>query len=50
MRQAAHTLPVQTRGAGLVEITREVAAWTAKQAMSTGESGPGVGTPNQAWA
>jgi len=36
MRQAARTLSVQTRGAGLVEITREVAAWTADQAMTTG--------------
>lgn len=26
MRQAAHTLSVQTRRAGLVEITREVTA------------------------
>jgi secondary thiamine-phosphate synthase enzyme len=36
MRQAARILTVQTRGAGLVEITREVAAWTAEQGMSTG--------------
>jgi len=36
MRQAAHTLSVRTRGAGLVEITREVADWTASQRMSTG--------------
>lgn len=27
MRQAARTLGVQTSGAGLVEITGEVAAW-----------------------
>ena len=36
MRQAATTLSVQTRGAGLVEITREVAAWAAEQGMATG--------------
>jgi secondary thiamine-phosphate synthase enzyme len=36
MRQAARTLTVQTRGAGLVEITREVAGWVAGQAMTTG--------------
>jgi secondary thiamine-phosphate synthase enzyme len=36
MRQAAHTLPVRTRGAGLVEITREVAAWVAAQDMRMG--------------
>jgi len=36
MRQAAHTLSVRTRGAGLVEITREVAGWVADQGMSTG--------------
>ena len=27
---------VQTRGAGLLEITREVAAWAAEQGMTTG--------------
>ena len=36
MRQAARTLAVQTRGAGLLEITRKVAAWTAEQGMTTG--------------
>ena len=36
MRQAARTLTVPTRGAGLVEITREVAAWVAEQGMTTG--------------
>ena len=36
MRQAAHTLVVQTRGAGLTEITREVAAWAQAQAMTMG--------------
>jgi secondary thiamine-phosphate synthase enzyme len=36
MRQAARTLTVQTRGAGLVEITREVAGWAAEQGMATG--------------
>lgn len=35
MRQAAHTLVVQTPGAGLHEITREVARWVADQAMTT---------------
>lgn len=36
MRQAAHTLSVRTRGAGLVEITREVAGWVAGQGMTMG--------------
>ena len=36
MRQAAHTLTVATRGAGLVEITREVAGWVQAQGMTTG--------------
>jgi secondary thiamine-phosphate synthase enzyme len=36
MRQAAHTLAVATPGQGLIEITREVAAWTAGQGMTTG--------------
>jgi len=36
MRQAARTLGVQTRGAGLVEITGEVAAWVAGEEMTTG--------------
>ena len=36
MRQAAHTLAVATRGQGLHEITREVAAWVAGQGLTTG--------------
>jgi secondary thiamine-phosphate synthase enzyme len=36
VRQAAHTLEVVTRGAGLFEITRPVQAWTAAQGMRTG--------------
>jgi secondary thiamine-phosphate synthase enzyme len=36
MRQAAETLRFRTPGRGLVEITREVAAWTAGQGMTTG--------------
>ena len=36
MRQAVQTLSVDTRGAGLVEITREVALWAHGQAMTTG--------------
>jgi secondary thiamine-phosphate synthase enzyme len=36
MRQAAETLRFRTPGRGLVEITREVAAWTARQGMTTG--------------
>jgi secondary thiamine-phosphate synthase enzyme len=36
MRQAAHTLTVATRGAGLVEITGEVEGWAAAQGMTTG--------------
>jgi len=36
MGQAAHTLTVQTPGAGLHEITREVTAWVAGQGLTTG--------------
>jgi secondary thiamine-phosphate synthase enzyme len=36
MRQALHTLVVQTRRRGLLEVTREVAAWVAGQGISTG--------------
>jgi len=36
MRQAAATLVVPTQGRGLVEITREVRAWTAEQGLKTG--------------
>jgi secondary thiamine-phosphate synthase enzyme len=36
MRQALHTLVVQTHRRGLLEVTREVAAWVAGQGISTG--------------
>jgi len=36
MRQAAHTLVVQTPGQGLHDVTREVAAWALAQGMTTG--------------
>jgi secondary thiamine-phosphate synthase enzyme len=36
MRQAAHSLQVATPGAGLVEITRDVAGWASDQGMTTG--------------
>ena len=36
MRQATDTLVIATRGPGLVEITGEVVAWTARQGISTG--------------
>jgi secondary thiamine-phosphate synthase enzyme len=36
MRQAAHTLTIDTPGQGLHEITREVAGWVAGQGMSRG--------------
>jgi secondary thiamine-phosphate synthase enzyme len=36
MRQATHILRVDTRGRGLHEISREVRAWTAAQAIATG--------------
>ena len=35
MRQAGHILSVRTRGAGLVEITGEVAAWTGRLEVPT---------------
>lgn len=36
MRQAQHVLIVETRGKGLVEITREVGAWVSEQGMTAG--------------
>lgn len=36
MRQALHHLAVSTRGKGLVEITRDVSAWLAGEAIGTG--------------
>jgi secondary thiamine-phosphate synthase enzyme len=36
MRQATHLMTVRTEGAGLVEISRAVADWTAGQALETG--------------
>lgn len=36
MRQAQHVLTVETRGKGLVEITREVGAWVSEQGMTAG--------------
>ena len=36
MRQALHTLTVETRGKGLVEITAEVKRWVAGQGIETG--------------
>lgn len=36
MRQSQHTLTVESRGKGLIEITREVKAWAEKQGIETG--------------
>ena len=36
MRQAHHTLQVATSGAGLFEITREVAGWAGGQGIGSG--------------
>jgi secondary thiamine-phosphate synthase enzyme len=36
VRQAVETLRFQTRGRGLVEITREVSVWTDRQGLGTG--------------
>jgi secondary thiamine-phosphate synthase enzyme len=36
MRQAQHTLSVSTAVKGLVEITDEIARWTAEQGIATG--------------
>jgi secondary thiamine-phosphate synthase enzyme len=36
MRQALHTLTVETRGKGLVEITDKVKRWLAGQGIETG--------------
>ena len=36
MRQASHTFTVETRGQGLVEITRPVTRWVEAQGMTTG--------------
>ncbi len=36
MTQAQHILSIRTRGQGLHEVTREVAAWVAEQGIGTG--------------
>jgi len=36
MRQAVHILAFETRGRGLVEITREIAGWTRSQPIAAG--------------
>ncbi len=36
MRQALHTLTVETNGKGLVDITRPVLSWVADQRIGTG--------------
>jgi secondary thiamine-phosphate synthase enzyme len=36
MRQAAQIIRFQTRGRGLLEITREIVGWTERQALRTG--------------
>ena len=36
MRQALHTLKLETRGQGLVEITRQIVGWTDGQDIATG--------------
>ncbi|MBN9023910.1 MAG: YjbQ family protein [Rhizobiales bacterium] len=36
LRQSSRTLEVDTRGRGLVEITRDVVRWTDGQGMATG--------------
>ncbi|TNE39247.1 MAG: YjbQ family protein [Sphingomonadales bacterium] len=36
MRQASGMLEIETRGAGLVDITRQVAQWTYEQGMEQG--------------
>ena len=36
MEQAVHVLSFETRGRGLVEITRQVAAWVDRQGMAEG--------------
>lgn len=36
MKQATGSLTIETRRQGLVEITREIAGWVARQGMATG--------------
>ena len=36
MKQAVTMGAIETRGQGLVEVTREIAGWVARQAMATG--------------
>jgi secondary thiamine-phosphate synthase enzyme len=36
MRQASHSLTIETRGQGLVEITRPVTRWAETEGMTTG--------------
>ena len=36
MRQASHRIHVETKGEGLVEITREVVGWVGRQGIAAG--------------
>ena len=36
MRQSVHQIEVSTRGRGLIDVTAQVARWTAEQGISTG--------------
>jgi secondary thiamine-phosphate synthase enzyme len=36
MRQALHRLGVETRGKGLVDITRQITSWVSEQGIGTG--------------
>jgi secondary thiamine-phosphate synthase enzyme len=36
MRQATYTLTIETKGRGLIEITREVLRWTGKEKFRSG--------------
>ncbi len=36
MRQAVHELAIETRGQGLVEVTRPITEWVGRQDMTTG--------------
>jgi secondary thiamine-phosphate synthase enzyme len=36
MRQAVHTLTIQTKGRGLIEFTSQISRWLASEKLSTG--------------
>lgn len=49
LRQAQHTIEIKTAGPGLLEFTREAAAFIDHSGIETGLLTPSAGTPRLRW-